>query len=114
MRSTCFEWGGHVLAVPFQKIPHQYRSAYKICVVRASRLLKAELYHASLREPLPSITIPLRRKDSDAVLDLQSILDRAYEGGGYEITDYREDADPPLAEADVAWANQLLKAAKKR
>jgi len=44
-----------------------------------------------LRSPLPALHIPLREKDEDVRLDLQSILDQAYRKGRYHLTiDYGE------------------------
>jgi hypothetical protein len=47
------------------------------------------LYLLPLRERLPSIAIPLRPQDRDVVLDLQHVVDEAYERGRYDHTDYR-------------------------
>src|SRR5688572_1587253 len=45
------------LAVPINQVPIAYRGPYRICVVRAWRLDKAQLYRLSLRERLPIISI---------------------------------------------------------
>ena len=64
----------------------------------------------SLRKPLPTIKIPLRVKDQDARLDLQALLEQAYENGGYgDDIDYREEPAPPLTTDDAAWADALLR-----
>ena len=44
----------------------------------------------SLREQLPVIPIPLRLGDGAAHVDLQEVLNRAYDGPGYEHAIYRE------------------------
>jgi hypothetical protein len=69
----------------------------------------------SLREPMPSVPIPLRSGDPEIKIDLQSLVDRVYSNGRYEKRlDYRQPPDPPLADDDAAWADQLLKSAGKR
>ena len=68
------------------------------------------MYRVSLREPLPTIRIPLRSDDLDVPLQLQSLLDTAFVNGGYaEDLDYAEDPRPPLTGPDGAWADQLLR-----
>ena len=60
-----------------------------------------------LREPLPTIQIPLRPEDAPAVLSLQPLVDAAYANGRYGRTlrhHYGEPLDPPLAPDDAAWA----------
>jgi len=96
------------------RVPPAYRTMYRVCVRRAVRSDKAELYPISLRQRLPAITIPLRVGDSDIVLDLQDLLDRVYESGRYEATDYRPECQPPLEGEDRAWADDLLGKAGRR
>ncbi|HEY3242498.1 MAG TPA: DUF4058 family protein, partial [Phycisphaerae bacterium] len=62
-----------------------------------------------------AIRIPLRPTDPDAVLDLQALIDSAYEASRYDrTTDYRRSCEPPLEGQEAAWADELLKAAGKR
>ena len=63
---------------------------------------------APLRERLPRIAIPLRPGDRDVALDLQQVVDDAYERGRYDRTDYRRPLKPPLSPEDAAWASELL------
>lgn len=66
------------------------------------------LWPVSLREPLPTIPIPLRAPAADAHIDLQAILHQAYDAGGYEDYLYSGDPDVPLSDDDDAWAGELL------
>lgn len=85
------------------------------CVRRAWMPLRYEFYHMPLRQPLPAIRVPLRRGDPDVVLNLQALVERAYQAAGYGRTiDYRADPLPPLEPEDAAWADQLLKSAGRR
>lgn len=96
------------------RVPPIYRTMYRVCVRRVMRHGKAELYPITLRQRLPVIAIPLRNKDPDLQLDLQELLDRAYESGRYAGTDYRRECDPLLSDDDAAWAGQLLRQAGRR
>jgi hypothetical protein len=63
-----------------------------------------------LRDPLPTVPVPLRTGESDARLDLRAILDRVYDESGYEDFLYRREPDPPLTSDDAAWARSFLPA----
>jgi hypothetical protein len=101
--------GRRVLMVPHGSIPPQHRTTYQVCVHRAWRTGYVEVYRAPLRERLPAIRIPLRETDADVVLDIQDAVDRAYENGAYDDTDYRAALDPPLDPDDAAWTDALLR-----
>jgi hypothetical protein len=81
---------------------------YHVCVTRATHPDRVEYYRAPLRARLPLVKVPLRKKDQDVQLDLQSLLNEAYRKGRYDDIDYREPLDPPLSADDAAWAAQLL------
>ena len=74
----------------------------------------AEVYALPLRERLPKIRIPLREGESDVPLDLQALVEQAYENGRYDDTDYASEPIPALDPADAAWSDELLKRAGKR
>jgi hypothetical protein len=107
--------GDYILAVPGRAVPAECRVPYRICVTRATRANEAEMYPVSLRQRLPSIAIPLRPGDRDACLDLQAIVNLAYENGRYDgAIDYRADPEPQLEGDDAAWADKLLREQGKR
>jgi hypothetical protein len=102
--------GPYILSAPAPAVPLPYLSPYRICVYRASLPDKAGIIHASLRERLPAFRIPLRETDADARLDLQELIEKAYENGGYDAEiDYRVDPFPPLQGDDALWADALLR-----
>jgi hypothetical protein len=101
------EW---VFAVPTARIPQSHRTTYLACTYRASKPRQYEVYRAPLRERLPTIRVPLRKTDSDATLDLQSLVDLCYQRGRYAQLDYTVDPDPPLESGDAVWATELLRA----
>jgi hypothetical protein len=68
----------------------------------------AGLWPISVRDPLPTIPIPLRAGEPEATLDLQAIVHRIYDTAGYQLFIYDADPEPPLSAADAVWAAQLL------
>jgi hypothetical protein len=107
--------GTRAFQYDFDLWPKQIRHHYAACTIRAGqKSRRAELFGFNLRDRLPAIPIPLRPGDKDAVLDLQALVDLAYEDGGYDDTNYRLPPDHPLAADDEVWSNDLLRAAGKR
>lgn len=64
----------------------------------------------SVRQPLPTLPIPLRRPDPDVPLHLQQAFHTAYDRARYDLrVDYRKPPVPPLAASgDAAWATSLI------
>ena len=100
--------GGWALSVAAEEIPGRALYPYRICVVRADDPLHAECYVTSLRNPLPKIDVPLRPTDQDVKLDLQKLIDQAWEDGDYRDLDYGRSAMPPVNEDDEKWIRKLI------
>ncbi len=63
-----------------------------------------------LSQRLPVIPIPLRAGDDDAPLDLQAVLDTAYDHAGYETDiDYTGEPVPPLGPHWNEWSERWLR-----
>ncbi|GAB4455901.1 MAG: DUF4058 family protein [Armatimonadaceae bacterium] len=63
----------------------------------------------ALRDPLPTVRIPLLASEGVEV-NVQEVLNRAYEEAGYDrLLDYRADPDPPLLPEAAQWADTLLR-----
>lgn len=102
--------GKHVTQIPQWKIPRINRTPYSVVVHRAWNGSKYPYYRIPLREPLPTIAIPLRRDDADATLNLQSLIDRVYQNGAYAMDlDYARPPVPPLEAQDMEWAAGVLR-----
>lgn len=105
--------GVRVLSVPLREIPGRVRTTYQVCVRRGWLPGRFEVYSVPLRRPLPTIKIPLRKKDKDVHLDLQSVVEQAYRKGRYYSTiRYEKPTNPPLTGSDSKWARALVKKAK--
>ena len=84
-------------------------SDYLILVSRASEFPQAGVWPLSVRDPLPTLPIPLASPDPDVLLPLKPCFDRAFAEGRYESDiNYAEPPTPPLAEPDATWARDLL------
>jgi hypothetical protein len=102
--------GQSVLSVAPRRIPHSHRTPYRVVVRRGWTPLQAEVYAVPLRERLPAIRVPLRPTDADVPLDLQLLLERCYDNGGYrDDLDSEAEPDPPLPPDDEAWTDVLIR-----
>jgi hypothetical protein len=101
--------GERVLSVPLSEIPDRAWTPYIVCAYRATEPDQREIYPIQLRERLPAIRVPLRPSDSDVVLDLQPLIDQAFERGRYWLMDHQRELQPPLTKSDAEWADDLLK-----
>lgn len=97
------------------RCPARYVTTYRATVRIPSEPAAAYLQPIPLRQRLPEITIPLRRDDPAVRLDLQQLVDEAYDNGRYaRRLGYAGPCVPPLGPADAAWADARLQAAGRR
>ena len=61
-----------------------------------------------VRDPLPSISIPLPDSDADARLDLHERLQSTYNDDGYENFIYDNEPEPRLTPTEREWAKTVL------
>jgi hypothetical protein len=92
------------------------KSDYYALLKRGDRPGPFEVWYCSLRDPLPTIAVPLRPPFADVPLKLQAVLDEIYTEAHYaEQLDYRSDPPAPaLRPADAAWIAERLRAAGLR
>jgi hypothetical protein len=63
-----------------------------------------------LPQRLPLIPVPLLPGDKDAPLDLQAVLDTAYDHAGYSTDiDYTKEPVPPLTPSWAEWSDRRLR-----
>jgi hypothetical protein len=96
-------------AMPDQERPS---STYGVMVSRVEERPAADFWPIGLRQPLPTIPVPLRPANSHASLELQKLLHEVYDRGTYAQEIYELEAEPPLDPADLDWAEQVLSQAK--
>ena len=81
---------------------------YRILVSRSQHRPRADMYLFGVRDPIPTLPIPLRPGEAEPFLPLNHILHELYDQGGYDlIIDYQQSPQPPLAEVDAVWPRQL-------
>jgi hypothetical protein len=69
-----------------------------------------DIWPVKLQESLPTVPIPLRAGDRDAVLELQTALNAIYAEAAYDLTiDYTQFPPPPIfSQSDLEWMKKLL------
>jgi hypothetical protein len=98
------------LAKPGLIPPHRL-ATYHASIYRGADPDRLEFYAMPLRQRLPRLPIPLRRSDPRVILDLQGIVDTAFDRGRYDDIDYSQPLNPPLDPADEQWARERVAAA---
>ena len=84
-------------------------SPYSVVVSRAGRRPSAEVWPILLRDPLPTIPVPLRTGDADAPLDLQKVLDTMYDAFRLDLhVRYDRPLDPPMDADDARWTDEMI------
>lgn len=103
--------GSHTVAVPEDALRlESARWDYLACLHRAGAGPHFDVWPFTLRDPLPTLPVPLSDGHDDALLDLQAAFDRVYDEGRLAAyIDYRVEPDPPLALDDDVWADALLR-----
>jgi hypothetical protein len=97
----CSPAGGWNCGIPLQ-------DDYFVFVARAGARPNVEVYHWGLRDPLPTVPVPLRPPDPDLPLELRNIFSLRYERGRYSrALRYTQPPVAPLSADDRAWAAQL-------
>jgi Protein of unknown function (DUF4058) len=98
--------GKRTVRVPRKAGPNEYL----VHVSKSGQRPQGLLYPIRLQRRLPIVPIPLKPADPDARLDLQAVVDAAYENANYDLeVDYRGEPTPPLSGKLAEWADQLLR-----
>lgn len=89
---------------------------YYILVSPENQFPHSMAWAFTVRDPIPTIPVPLRVGIPAIPLALQRCLDRAYDDARYNTKiDYTKPPSPPLRKADADWVQEYLrKHAKKR
>jgi Protein of unknown function (DUF4058) len=106
--------GRHVLSVPKSLAEQAKPYDYMACVNRWDDPLRFELYPCQLRDPLPTIRVPLVDPDPDAPLAIQTALEQVYAEGGYMLrVPYDKPCKPRLSPEDQEWASERWSAYRR-
>jgi Protein of unknown function (DUF4058) len=89
----------------------QVKSEYRILLSRGTQRPRAALIAFTLRQPIPSFTLPLLPGDAEPEVTLNRILHDLYQRARFDLRlRYTQPPIPPLAEADTVWAQKLMMA----
>lgn len=81
---------------------------YYAFVSRSDKRPNCEVYGWTVRQPLPTIPIPLRAPDPDILLDLGKVFQKTFASGRYGPSlAYGKPPQAPLNDHDVPWAVAL-------
>lgn len=76
---------------------------------RADQRPDCQVYAWSLRQPLPTLPVPLRVPDADILIDLGAVFTTAYDRGRFaRRLQYAKACPAPLTADDRAWAKSVL------
>lgn len=97
--------GGHRL--PFEK-PLPPANCYYF-LSRDEDRPDCQVYHWSLRDPLPTLPVALKHPDPDIYIDLGAVFATVYERGKFfRRVDYHRSIPAFIGEADREWVQQIL------
>ena len=105
--------GAHAVTIHRDRLTLPAGTCHLVCVARSFDRAspRLEVYPCPLREPLPTIRVPLRRGDPDVALALQTLVDRCYRTGRYWLSNTTRALVPPAAdESESAWIAERLRA----
>jgi len=101
-----------------RRVPMRERlpaAPYFVLLSRVENRPLTDVWAVPLQVCLPTVQVPLLPGDPDTTLDLQAVLTTIYDACGYDLScDYTQPPSVPLAPADAAWADEMLRAAKLR
>jgi hypothetical protein len=91
-------------------------ASYYIYLSRVQRRPRTQIWPVTLRQPLPTVPVPLLPPDPDVPLDIQAAVRACFDLVGYErLLDYSGPPPLPVLSAeDVAWVEKTLQASGLR
>ncbi len=86
--------------------------AYGYAIVsKSTRRPMAEVWPVALRNPLPTISMPLAGGDPAVQVDLQAVFNSVYDRAAYDLAiKYGKPLDPPLDGEDAEWVRGIIAA----
>jgi len=97
--------------MPLQRKP--VRSDYRILISRGATRPKAKLATFNVRQPIPSIPIPLLPEDGEPDLDLGAVFHALYGRARFDLRlNYAKPPVPPLHKGVVDWARSIVESTR--
>lgn len=83
---------------------------YFAFVSRAEERPKMTLYQWTIRDPMPTVTVPLDPFQRNVTLRLQEAFAKVYDEAGYDYSiDYARPLSPPARKSDAEWIEERLR-----
>lgn len=97
--------GRHTVAASEEALRRRWgRWDYIVSLHRATEGAECDAWPRTVRDPLPSVPVPLSDGVPDASLNLQALIAHVWEAGPFRrAIDYRLPPDPPLRPEDAAF-----------
>jgi hypothetical protein len=97
--------------MPLRRKP--VRTDYRILISRGVTRPKAKLAAFNVRQPIPSIPIPLLPEDGEPDLDLGAVFHALYDRARFDLRlNYAKPPVPPLNKEVVDWARSILESTR--
>jgi hypothetical protein len=94
-----------------QRLPKAHYYAF---ISRSDRRPDCDVYHWTIRDPLPVIPIPLEAPDHDVAIDLQDVFTQTFRRGPFDhLVEYDKPIGLPLADEVDAWVRKRASASKR-
>ena len=107
--------GEHVVFVPREEIEALGAYDYVVALSQSDAPDEFQVWRVGLRDPLPTVLVPLTPDVAPVELALQTAFERCYDASYLARgIDYHRDPAPPLSPADAAWADAMLRAGGQR
>lgn len=95
---------------PMPVLDADIHSHYRILVSRSHQRPRAELYAFNVQSAIPTFPLPLQSGDEEPIVDLNALVNRIYEEGGYDLRlNYNQEPVPGFEEKDALWLDAWLK-----
>jgi len=89
---------------PMPVLNANIQSHYRILVSRSHQRPRAELYAFNVQSAIPTLALPLQAGDEEPLVDLNALLHRIYDEGGYDLRlDYSQEPLPGFQQEDALW-----------
>lgn len=84
-------------------------TSYRILVSRGYQRPNADLYTFGLKNPIPTLPVPLHQHEPEPIVDLQKLLNEVYERARFDLAiDYSQPIKPPLSAEEANWVKEIL------
>jgi hypothetical protein len=102
--------GEHTVCLPKSTLKDLGEYDYLVTLANAEDREKIYFWRLSLRNPLPTLSLPLTSDVASVPLDLQAALNQCWATSRYAQTlDYSLLLEPPLSPEDAAWVRERLR-----